>query len=65
MVLSVSLVVLTVMVLSASFGSTVGGGLVGIFEGIESVEMLGGQKVTRLLFLIGYRLHSRRGGHVS
>ena len=31
-----------------------GGGLVWMFDGIDSIEMLGGQKVMRLMFLAGY-----------
>ena len=48
------------MVVSGSVDSVVvGGGLVWILEGIDRVVMLGGQKVVRLLFLVGYRLQSR------
>ena len=53
--------VLVTMVVAGSVGSVVvgGGGLVWMFEGIDSAEILGGQKVRWLLFLAGYWLHSR------
>ena len=52
-VVAVSMVV--AMVVSGSVDSVVvGGGLVWMFDGIDSIEMLGGQKVMRLIFLAGY-----------
>ena len=53
-------VLVTMVVVTGPVGSVVmGGGLVWMLEGIDSTEILGRQKVIRLLFLTGYRLHSR------
>ena len=55
-VVVVSMVVAMVVSGHGSVDSVVvgGGGLVWMFDGIDSIEMLGGQKVMRLMFLAGY-----------
>ena len=53
-------VLVTMVVVAGPVGAVVvGGGLVWMLEGIDSAEILNGQKVMRPLFLAGYWLHSR------